>query len=277
MDDDHSNRHLIFKYFPIDKYDILQAINGQQGYEIALLEIPDIILMDWAMPIMNGIDTILKIKATSSIKNIPIIMATGVMTTSASLKEALEAGAIDFIRKPFDPIELASRIQAVLRIRESHKEISKQNEKIQLMLKRELENRERELSLQALQAHEKDKFLSDLKTQLEKIKSDPSENKLTKLIKDVDSQLHAGRTWENFMVHFERVHPQFFTKLQMEGNSLTNHDARLAAYILIGMNNKEIATFMGLEVGSVKSAVSRLKKKCSLGPKDSIREFIRTL
>ena len=76
-DDNHANLQSFLQHFDDRDNEILYAPNGAIACEIAREEMPDIIIMDWAMPVMNGIEATLKIKATKDIKDIPIIIATG--------------------------------------------------------------------------------------------------------------------------------------------------------------------------------------------------------
>ncbi len=93
---------------------VLTAVNGKVAFEIASKKIPDLIITDWEMPLLDGLELIKQLKAQPSTADIPVIMATGIMTSPSSLKAALEAGAVDFVRKPIDPIELIARINSML-------------------------------------------------------------------------------------------------------------------------------------------------------------------
>jgi len=125
-------------------YDFYQANNGDVAYRIAENKIPDLIITDWDMPFVNGIELIKKLKENSSVKEIPVIMATAVMQTSKDLKCALEAGAADYIRKPIDEIELIARVQSVIKISEYNKKI--------------IENKNREIAENALMLIRNNKF-----------------------------------------------------------------------------------------------------------------------
>ena len=95
-----------------DTYRILQAFGGKLALKIAEKEIPDLIITDWEMPEMDGIELIRLLKKGASTMDIPVIMCTGIMTSSENLKTALDAGATDYIRKPIDKIELIARMRA---------------------------------------------------------------------------------------------------------------------------------------------------------------------
>jgi len=106
---------------------IIRAINGKILCDLALKRLPDLIITDWEMPEMDGIEAIKYLKSVDSTKDIPIIMCTGIMTTSQNLKMALDSGAVDFIRKPIDPIELEARVNSMLKLSDSYLTIKEQN------------------------------------------------------------------------------------------------------------------------------------------------------
>jgi len=109
------------------QYKVIRAINGKVLCEYAIKRLPDLIITDWEMPEMNGIEAVKHLKKLESTKDIPIIMCTGIMTTSENLKMALDSGAVDYIRKPIDKIELQARVYSMLKLGESHRIIKEQN------------------------------------------------------------------------------------------------------------------------------------------------------
>jgi len=281
VDDDHKNLKVVINHFEEDFYNVLYAPNGKEGIEVALEEQPDLILMDWAMPIMNGIDAVLRLKASNRTMDIPVVMTTGVMTTAEDLKEALEAGAVDFLRKPFDPLELTSRVEAALRLSVSYKEIKKQKLEIEKLMQsernlmqKEIDHKERELALHAMHTNEKNLFFKDLVKRLQGLDSGEMSEGFKRIIKDVSSQLDTQNSWSTFLHHFENVHPNFFQTLNASFKGLTKNDLRFAAYVRIGMGNKEIAQLAGIETGTVKSNLHRLKKKLQLSSEQNLRRFL---
>ncbi|MCP4130990.1 MAG: response regulator, partial [bacterium] len=104
-----------------NSYRVLQAFDGLAAIKIAEKEIPDLIITDWEMPGMNGIELIKLLKSKEEIQDIPIIMCTGVMTKSENLATSLKVGAVDYVRKPVDKIELKARINSMLLLSESYK------------------------------------------------------------------------------------------------------------------------------------------------------------
>ncbi len=108
---------------------IIGAVNGEIACDLAIKKHPDLILMDWEMPVMSGIDAVKYLKSLKETKDIPIIMVTALIS-SEHLQEALEAGAIDYVRKPIDRIELNARINSALLLFDSYKEIKRQKEEL---------------------------------------------------------------------------------------------------------------------------------------------------
>lgn len=114
-----------------EPYVMYQATDGESGYSLAEKIIPDLIITDWEMPGMTGIEVIIKLKSNEITHDIPVIVASGVMTSSKNLRTALETGAVDFIRKPIDKIEIVARVHSVLMLSDSLKEIKNQRDELQ--------------------------------------------------------------------------------------------------------------------------------------------------
>lgn len=91
----------------------LVALEGKQALNIARQIIPDIILLDAIMPIMDGFNTCENIKSHPELKNIPVIFMTGLSDTK-SIIQGFSVGGIDYLTKPINPIELIARIKAHL-------------------------------------------------------------------------------------------------------------------------------------------------------------------
>ncbi len=92
---------------------------------------PDLIILDWNMPRLDGLETLIRIKNEPEFKQTPVIMITGIMTSPENLKQAMEAGAIDFLRKPFDKIELQARVASVLMLANSQRELNQRLQTIE--------------------------------------------------------------------------------------------------------------------------------------------------
>ncbi len=123
VDDDEFYRMTIQQALEIDERYVLDtATNGREGVNLAKVFKPDIILMDCEMPEVNGLEACRILKADMRTRQIPIIMITG-LTGSSDLVAGIDAGADDFLRKPFDVNELLARVRSMLRIKQQYDEI----------------------------------------------------------------------------------------------------------------------------------------------------------
>lgn len=136
VDDEANNLQLIVESIEEieQKYDILLANNAIKAISITKDEMPDLIITDWEMPGIDGIEYIRMVKRDEQIAHIPILMCTGVMVSSEHLKAALEAGALDFIRKPFDKIELNARLNSTMKLADNIKKVRDLNAKKERIL-----------------------------------------------------------------------------------------------------------------------------------------------
>jgi len=132
VDDEEFNRQIILDILAQeeDKYSVLTANSGKKGYELALKTRPDLILMDWKMPGMTGIEAVRKLKSQEETKDIPIIMITSV-NAPEKLREAFEVGVVDYVTKPVREIEILVRVRSVLKTTMFYKQILRQKEKIE--------------------------------------------------------------------------------------------------------------------------------------------------
>ncbi|MCS6787011.1 MAG: phosphate regulon transcriptional regulator PhoB [Thiobacillaceae bacterium] len=97
-------------------HDVLVAADAEQALGLLRGALPDLILLDWMLPGMSGLEFARRLRAEPRLKNIPIIMLTA-RTDERDKVLGLETGADDYITKPFSPRELMARIKAVLRRR----------------------------------------------------------------------------------------------------------------------------------------------------------------
>jgi DNA-binding response OmpR family regulator len=110
-------------------YEVLTAYNGKSGIEIAQNELPDLILLDVMMPDINGFEVCKTLVGDSRTSDIPIILVTA-KTDPEDIKEGLDAGAYDYIKKPINKIELLARVKSELKLSDANKllvEIEKRN------------------------------------------------------------------------------------------------------------------------------------------------------
>ncbi|MFC5407808.1 ATP-binding protein [Larkinella bovis] len=112
--EDNEDLRLYIRMILSADYTLLEAEDGQQGLEMALDAVPDLIVTDWMMPQLSGIDLCHALRTDSRTDHIPIVMLTAKTAVEDRLS-GLKTGADDYLTKPFLPSELTVRLQNLLR------------------------------------------------------------------------------------------------------------------------------------------------------------------
>ncbi|MEO6985387.1 MAG: phosphate regulon transcriptional regulator PhoB [Paralcaligenes sp.] len=116
VEDEPAIQELISVNLSFAGHKVLRAFDAQQAQALIRAELPDLILLDWMLPGASGITLAKKLRADERTRQVPVIMLTA-KSAEHDKVEGLEAGADDYITKPFSPKELLARIKAVLRRR----------------------------------------------------------------------------------------------------------------------------------------------------------------
>ena len=114
IDDDSQNRDLAMRILKRQGYDVLHVADGETGVMMAEADAPDLILMDLAMPDMDGFETARRIKSGRQTGDIPIIAVTAYAAREATQERAKDAGCDDFDTKPIDSGRLLAKIKTLL-------------------------------------------------------------------------------------------------------------------------------------------------------------------
>ena len=114
VDDEPAIREMVAVALELADFDVLEAENAQRGHEIIVDERPDLVLLDWMLPSVTGIELARRLKRDETTNEVPIIMLTAKSEEDNKI-QGLDVGADDYITKPFSTRELISRIKAVLR------------------------------------------------------------------------------------------------------------------------------------------------------------------
>jgi len=112
-DDEHNIRHILDFSLHAEGFDVLSAHNGEDAFDLAVAELPHLIILDVMMPGQSGIETCQRLKAEERTRNIPVIL----LTARASREDrelGEQAGADDYITKPFSPQKVISTVQGFL-------------------------------------------------------------------------------------------------------------------------------------------------------------------
>ena len=108
VEDVDFNRDLVVQLLE-DKYHVIEAVNGQEGLELAERERPDLILMDLSLPVIDGWEATRRLKANDDLRSIPVIALTA-HAMKGDEEKALAAGCDDYLVKPLVEDELMARI-----------------------------------------------------------------------------------------------------------------------------------------------------------------------
>jgi two-component system phosphate regulon response regulator PhoB len=95
-------------------FTVITAVDGEHALRLVHSEHPDVVLLDWMMPVLSGVDVCRRLRGDAKTRSLPILMITARGEESDRIK-GLDTGADDYITKPFSPAEVIARIKAVLR------------------------------------------------------------------------------------------------------------------------------------------------------------------
>lgn len=123
VDDVAVNVQLLTTYLTSVGYNVIAARDGQEALEKVAACNPDLVLLDVMMPKFNGFEVCERIKADETTRIVPVIMVTALNEIEDKIK-ATEAGADDFVSKPFNKLELLTRVKSLLRIKELHDQLN---------------------------------------------------------------------------------------------------------------------------------------------------------
>ncbi|MBN2891586.1 MAG: response regulator [Bacteroidales bacterium] len=265
VDDIIDNIQIIVEIFAeySPEYTVYQANNSKLAYEISLKTKPDLIITDWHMPEMSGIELLKKLNSNPETKSIPVIMATGVMTTVENLKTALDAGAVDYIRKPIDKVELVARTKSTLNLADFNKRI--------------IEQKDQELVENTLLLIKNNEFNLQITKKLQNLHnlSSSKNNKflIQDIINDIDQKIKSD-SWQRFDMSFNAVYEEFYKNILEDFPDLTSTELKLSAFLKLGLNSKDIASIMYINPDSVKVSRSRLRKKLNLDSDVNLQIFL---
>jgi DNA-binding response OmpR family regulator len=112
-DDERDIRDLITFTLQFAGFEVVPTTNGEEAYQAALREIPDLILLDVRMPRMTGYQACQQIKADARTRHIPVVFLSA-KGQEAEVNTGLEAGAAEYILKPFSPDQLTDKVKSLL-------------------------------------------------------------------------------------------------------------------------------------------------------------------
>jgi adenylate cyclase len=125
VDDAPDNVEIVRLRLESQAYDVITAADGLEALEQVKVHLPDLVLLDVMMPRLDGVETIKRLKADTSLPFIPVIMLTA-QSDKKEVVAGLDAGADEYLTKPFDASTLLARVRAMLRMKALHDEVRTQ-------------------------------------------------------------------------------------------------------------------------------------------------------
>ena len=240
------------------------AFDGPSAIKKAQEVKPDLILMDWQMPGIDGIRSIEILKEDAVTASIPVIMIT-CLSEKTDLEKAFNTGVVDYIRKPFEAVELLARVKSVLQTSDYHKQMIDAQ-------KRELAA----ISLRNVQNEEfKHKYIAELKHVKSLLKSDVEavDSYLNRIISELNQDFSES-SWNQFESRIKDNDQEFYRNLAVKHPNLTPAEIKLCFFLRLNMSTKEIASMTFQTYDSVRIARTRLRKKINLTSDDNLVGYL---
>jgi len=132
-EDDRTISNMLVTQLEMEGYETIHAANGAEAWEVLQKSpLPDMVILDILMPQMNGYEVCRRIRSTPRMSMLPVIFLTALKDPSSRL-EGLEAGANDFLSKPWNRTELQARIRTLLRLKDVQDALRKQHRRLSLL------------------------------------------------------------------------------------------------------------------------------------------------
>lgn len=282
-DDEPQNIKDIFEVLRNENYQILVAPNGKIAVEVAEKHRPQAIIMDWDMPGIDGLEAVRLLRASPGTRLTPVIMATGKMTSTENLQMALETGANDFIRKPFDNIEIIARVKSMISLNRQYQENVNLNREL---ARQQIErmNYQLEINSQALStlklrilnnAEGREQLIKSLNTLRDHV-TDTGFRMISEMISSYKTKTTVVN-WNELDFLFSKVHHSFYSNLQVRIPDISQAERKLCGLIKLNLTTKEISSVSNQSADTIKKTKYRLKKKLGLSANDSLDNFIHEI
>ncbi|CAN5874318.1 N/A [soil metagenome] len=113
VEDDPVILKLLTVNFELEGYEVLSATQGAEALELARRRRPDVVVSDIMMPVMSGLELVGELASDPDLASVPVVLLSA-KAQAADIRAGLDAGAADYVTKPFEPLDLITRVEAVL-------------------------------------------------------------------------------------------------------------------------------------------------------------------
>jgi DNA-binding response OmpR family regulator len=269
-------------------YEVFSTTNPVYALDTISRLMPEVIILDWNMPKLDGIGVLKLVRDCPEFAEIQIIVATGLRTAFDDLKLALDSGAMDYVKKPINEIELQARVanafrqiddrRKIMELKmELHKKELEMVEAKAAFLQDELSKKEREMTVAAVSIFQNKQFLASLRKDLFSPEV-PFENLQQKHILHVLNNydnISNSLNWQLFEKRFVEIHDTFYKKLRREHDGLSWGELRLCALFRIGFSLKEVSVLSYTNYDAIRKAAYRIRKKLGISEKMDLNIFLQ--
>jgi DNA-binding response OmpR family regulator len=112
-DDEEDLRELVSYRLSRSGYEVVEAVDGQEAFELATERTPDLMVLDVMMPRLDGYELTRRVREQDSLRSVPVILLTA-RSQESDVSRGFDVGVDDYLKKPFNPDELVARVRAVL-------------------------------------------------------------------------------------------------------------------------------------------------------------------
>jgi DNA-binding NarL/FixJ family response regulator len=231
---------------------------------------------------MDGLTAVKKLKEDDSLRDIPIIMASGIMLSSEDLQEALKAGASDFIRKPIEKTELLARVNSHIKMAEYIGELKEKKSFIEQEKEEKTNQLKENLHSVCEQMEEMSQFFlkeyDEILAELEKLNEEQTSN--SKIIKRIQAVLVSnGNAFKKYTSACKQfmAEDDFIRRLLTKHPDLLPKEIELTLLLKKNTPSKDIAAMTFRSVNTIKVARSKLRSKLGLKQTDNLVNYLLQL
>lgn len=135
IDDDWMNREVIEAHLQIENYSVTTTSNGREGLTMAFAHPPDLIILDGMLPDINGFEVCRQLKNHPLTRFVPVMIVTA-LESDEDKQKGIEAGADDFLTKPFSFVLLMTRVKTLVRLKQLQENLQESYTLLERLLKR---------------------------------------------------------------------------------------------------------------------------------------------
>jgi DNA-binding response OmpR family regulator len=261
--DDDLNNLIAIQAYMKDDFELFFANNGLEVVENINTINPDLILLDWKMPLMDGLETLKFLKNHVRHKEIPVIILTGVFTSDLDLSNAFKHGVIDFFKKPFNIDELKLKIVSIINL------ISNKNENLKIkskeLIKSEILNLNYNNNIQ--------KLLKEINTSIQENSNNTDiQQELKKIKCNIVKELDKIKSSTNYKL--QEINSDLIKNLTEKHPNMTSSELKLCALIRMNLGSKEIADISHQTYDSIRVARTRLRKKLNINKNETLISYL---